>query len=70
MYVRQYLEIFINETGEHLQNLDDCMLILEKGPDNKNTIKELFRTLHSLAGIFPDAGRCIWDGKGIFGSFS
>lgn len=51
MYVRQYLEIFINETGEHLQNLDDCMLILEKGPDNKNTIKELFRTLHSLAGM-------------------
>ena len=30
MDVSQYLEIFIDETSEHLQNLSDCIMELEK----------------------------------------
>lgn len=43
MDVSQYLEIFIDETNEHLQNLSDCIMTLEKEPDNKDTINEVFR---------------------------
>ena len=30
MDVSQYLEIFIDETSEHLQNLSDCIMGLKK----------------------------------------
>ena len=51
MDVSQYLEIFIDETKEHLQNLNEQLLILEKEPDNVNTINEIFRAAHSLKGM-------------------
>lgn len=51
MDVSQYLEIFIDETSEHLQNLSDCIMVLEKEPDNKDTINEIFRAAHSLKGM-------------------
>ena len=35
MDVSQYLEIFIDETSEHLQNLSDCIMELEKDPESK-----------------------------------
>jgi two-component system chemotaxis sensor kinase CheA len=51
MDVSQYLEIFIDESAEHLQNLSDCIMTLESEPDNKDTINELFRAAHSLKGM-------------------
>lgn len=51
MDVSQYLEIFIDETNEHLQSLSDCIMTLEKEPDNKDTINEVFRAAHSLKGM-------------------
>lgn len=51
MDVSQYLEIFIDETSEHVQTLSDCIMILEKEPDNKDTINEVFRAAHSLKGM-------------------
>ena len=33
MDVSQYLEIFIDESSEHLQCLSDCIMNLEKEPD-------------------------------------
>lgn len=51
MDVSQYLDIFIDETSEHLQNLSDCIMVLEKEPDNKDTINEIFRAAHSLKGM-------------------
>ena len=51
MDVSQYLEIFIDETSEHLQSLSDCIMSLEKEPDNKDTINEVFRAAHSLKGM-------------------
>ena len=40
MDVSQYLEIFIDETEEHLQTLSDCIMELEKEPENMDTIKD------------------------------
>ena len=51
MDVSQYLEIFIDESGEHLQTLSDCIMELEKEPDNKDVINEIFRAAHSLKGM-------------------
>ena len=51
MDVSQYLEIFIDESAEHLQTLSDCIMNLEKEPDNKDTINEVFRAAHSLKGM-------------------
>lgn len=51
MDVSQYLEIFVEETKEHLQSLNDNILILENEPENKDTINEIFRSAHSLKGM-------------------
>jgi len=51
MDVSQYLEIFIDETKEHLQSLNEQLLILEKEPENENTINEIFRAAHTLKGM-------------------
>ena len=51
MDVSQYLEIFINETKEHLQSLSDQLMILENEPGNTDTINEIFRAAHSLKGM-------------------
>ena len=50
MDVSQYLEIFLDETNEHLQNLNTQILSLEQEPDNMDTINEIFRAAHSLKG--------------------
>ena len=51
MDVSQYLEIFVEETREHLQNLNEHILVLEKEPENMDTINEIFRAAHSLKGM-------------------
>ncbi|MDD6327099.1 MAG: chemotaxis protein CheA [Lachnospiraceae bacterium] len=51
MDLSQYLEIFIDETKEHLQNLNDQVLILETEPENIDTVNEIFRAAHSLKGM-------------------
>ena len=51
MDVSQYLEIFIDETNEHLQSLNEQLLIIEKEPENTDTINEIFRAAHSLKGM-------------------
>ncbi len=51
MDVSQYLEIFIDETKEHLQNLNTQILELEQEPDNMDTVNEIFRAAHSLKGM-------------------
>lgn len=51
MDLSQYLEMFIDETKEHLQDLNDQVLILEAEPDNIDTINEIFRAAHSLKGM-------------------
>ena len=51
MDVSQYLEIFIDETKEHLQSLNTQILELEQDPENESTINEIFRAAHSLKGM-------------------
>lgn len=51
MDVSQYLDIFLDESREHLQNLNTNVLALEQDSENMDTINEIFRTAHTLKGM-------------------
>lgn len=51
MDVNQYLEIFLDETKEHLESLNAQILKLEQEPEDVETINEIFRAAHSLKGM-------------------
>ena len=51
MDMSQYLEIFIEETKEHLQSLNQCLLQMEKKPDDTSMLNEIFRVAHTLKGM-------------------
>lgn len=51
MDTSQYLELFIDETKEHLQSLNEHILVLEKEPEDADTINEIFRAAHTLKGM-------------------
>ncbi|NLP46827.1 MAG: chemotaxis protein CheA [Epulopiscium sp.] len=51
MDMSQYLEIFIEESKEHLQSLNECLLQLENEPDNMELLNEVFRVAHTLKGM-------------------
>ena len=45
------MEIFLDETKEHLENLNAQILKLEQEPEDVDTINEIFRAAHSLKGM-------------------
>ena len=51
MDVSQYLDVFIDESKEHLQNLNTQILDLEQEPGHMDTINEIFRAAHTLKGM-------------------
>ncbi|MDI3516707.1 MAG: two-component system, chemotaxis family, sensor kinase CheA [Thermotogota bacterium] len=46
-----YLSVFIEESREHLQELNDALLNLERNPEDIESINEIFRALHTLKGM-------------------
>jgi len=51
MNVTEYLELFIEESKEQLQRLNQYLLEIESSPDNINSINEIFRVAHTLKGM-------------------
>ncbi|WP_050181430.1 chemotaxis protein CheA [Domibacillus robiginosus] len=56
MDTNQYLEIFIDESKEHLQAMSEHLLELEKDPENIATVNEIFRSAHTLKGMSATMG--------------
>src|SRR5699024_5485888 len=56
METSQYLDIFIDESTEHLDTLYEQMLELEKKPEEKAIIEEIFRAAHTLKGMSATMG--------------
>lgn len=56
METTQYLDIFIDESTEHLDTLYQQMLELEKNPEEKSIIEEIFRAAHTLKGMSATMG--------------
>ncbi|GGC90207.1 hypothetical protein GCM10007216_21240 [Thalassobacillus devorans] len=49
--MKQYLDIFIEESNENIQRINDHLLALEKDPFSLNRINEVFRATHTLKGM-------------------
>lgn len=56
MDLNQYLEVFIEESKEHLQACNEQLLELEKNPEDLNIINEIFRSAHTLKGMSATMG--------------
>ncbi|KAB8138757.1 chemotaxis protein CheA [Gracilibacillus oryzae] len=52
----EYLEVFIEESKENIQSLNDQLLILENEPANMDTVGEIFRSAHTLKGMAATMG--------------
>lgn len=52
----QYLEVFIEESKEHLQSCNEHLLELERNPDNLQIVNEIFRSAHTLKGMSATMG--------------
>lgn len=51
MSMEKYKELFIDESKERLNSLDDNILKLEKDPSDANIVDEIFRVAHTLKGM-------------------
>ncbi|MDL0418860.1 chemotaxis protein CheA [Caldibacillus thermoamylovorans] len=56
MEMSQYLEVFIEESREHIQSCNENLLKLENDPDNLELINEVFRSAHTLKGMSATMG--------------
>lgn len=52
----QYRDLFFEETDEYLQTLNECLLQLEKEPNDTNVLNEIFRAAHTLKGMAATMG--------------
>lgn len=56
MELNQYLSIFIDESREHLQALNDNLLNLENNPEDISIVHHIFRSAHTLKGMSATMG--------------
>jgi two-component system, chemotaxis family, sensor kinase CheA len=56
MEMNQYLDIFIDESKEHLQAINQQVLLLEKSPEELSIVNEIFRSAHTLKGMSATMG--------------
>jgi two-component system, chemotaxis family, sensor kinase CheA len=56
MDMSQYLEVFIDESKEHLQAINEQLLELEKAPEDMAIVNEIFRSAHTLKGMSATMG--------------
>src|SRR5690625_1242136 len=56
MDTSQYLEVFIDESTEHLDTLYEQLLQLEKKPEELTIIEEIFRAAHTIKGMSATMG--------------
>lgn len=56
MDTNQYLDMFIEESKEHLQACNEQLLALENNPDDLGIVNEIFRAAHTLKGMSATMG--------------
>ncbi len=47
---KQIFKIFKDESEEHIKNMNQCLLDIEKNPEDMDLITEMFREAHSIKG--------------------
>jgi two-component system chemotaxis sensor kinase CheA len=56
MDMSQYRGLFLSETREHINKLNQLVVTLEQKPDNRETVDALFREAHSIKGMAATMG--------------
>ncbi|SDE69195.1 two-component system, chemotaxis family, sensor kinase CheA [Fontibacillus panacisegetis] len=56
MDMNQYLSMFIDESNDHLQSLNENMLELENNPEDIGIVQVIFRSAHTLKGMAATMG--------------
>ncbi|MGM9571176.1 MAG: Hpt domain-containing protein, partial [bacterium] len=56
MDMEEYMSMFLDESKENLQNLNDSLLKLENAPDDMALLDEIFRVAHTLKGMSATMG--------------
>ncbi|CAM3357812.1 chemotaxis protein CheW [Marinicrinis lubricantis] len=56
MEVNQYLSMFIDESKEHLQAMNENLLSLESNPEDLSIVQTIFRSAHTLKGMSATMG--------------
>jgi len=56
MDMSQYLDIFLEESEENIQRLNEDLLELEKDPENHDIVNSIFRAAHTLKGMAGSMG--------------
>ncbi|WP_073089674.1 chemotaxis protein CheA [Thermosyntropha lipolytica] len=56
MDMSQYLDVFLEESKEHLENLNQKLLQLEKNRNDIGALNEIFRAAHTLKGMSSTMG--------------
>lgn len=56
MDINQYMGMFLEESREHLQTLNSCLLDLENDPTNLSVLDEIFRSAHTIKGMSATMG--------------
>lgn len=56
MDMNQYLSMFIDESNDHLQSLNEKMLELEQSPEDLSIVQVIFRSAHTLKGMAATMG--------------
>ncbi|MFC7679586.1 chemotaxis protein CheW [Paenibacillus sp. GCM10028914] len=56
MDMNQYLSMFIDESNDHLQSLNENMLQLESNPNDLGIVQVIFRSAHTLKGMAATMG--------------
>ncbi|MDF2635331.1 MAG: putative CheA signal transduction histidine kinase, partial [Pelosinus sp.] len=56
MDTNQYMGMFLEESREHLQTLNSCVLDLENDPENLSVLSEIFRSAHTIKGMSATMG--------------
>jgi two-component system, chemotaxis family, sensor kinase CheA len=56
MDLNQYLGMFLEESREHLQSLNRCLLELENDPGDLSVLDEIFRSAHTIKGMSATMG--------------
>lgn len=56
MDTSQYLEMFLGESMDNLQTLNESLLELEQNPDDMDKLNEIFRVAHTIKGMAATMG--------------
>ncbi|MCA1320904.1 chemotaxis protein CheA [Bacillus tianshenii] len=56
MELSQYLDIFLEESKEHLETINNQLVELERNPQSIEIVNEIFRSAHTLKGMSATMG--------------